>query len=765
MNYVEPVGPTNAKIVFVGDYPRGMESIPFSHPSDSNMLTELCALAGIPKSQVYMTYIVKVCPPASDISRLSVEEKELWIERFYKELDKLSPNVIVPMSVLKCGIALSTLTDRAGLTKYRGSILTSPYTEAKVIPTYHPSDILKQYELKAIALLDFKRIADEAKTSALVRPFRQYIIEPTFRQVMDTLQDMMDNAEYISFDIETFPNVVSCLGLSDRPDRAICIPFIRDGGAYWPSRYEEAEIWQAIGRLWQMDKKFVAQNAMYDCAYLARYHGLWPQTGIYMDTMLAHKACYAEFPKGLNFLCAMYTKEPYYKDEGKEWKNVKNWHQYWTYNCKDAAITLEVCHALEKEVVNFGVQENMKHMLDMIEPLLVTTLRGVKFDSTYVKELKEISTVTLAAAEVKLNELVGEPVNVKSPKQLHTLLFTKMGLPMKIKGKTGKVTTDSEALKELARSHPSPIFDAIFDIRKHAKLIGFLNSPVDTLDGRMRCSYNIAGTETGRLSSSGSMFGGGTNLQNIQHGPTRKLFCCDQGKKGAYSDLAQAEARIVGYQTRDESLIKIFEDPARDIHTEMACEIFGIPADRVREEADIPHNINHFSYRDLSKRAIHACDYDIGSMHLGKILGVPTKVAEGIKSKYYATHPLIRQNQLNIQRQLKMTCTLNTIFGRRRYFHGRMDEATFREAYAYIPQSMVGDLLNMGLKKVYKELGDKVDILLQVHDAIMWQADEDIFDSLVSQVEECLQIPLEMNGFKFIIPADTKVGYNWGEME
>src|SRR5207244_6946508 len=158
-----------------------------------------------------------------------------------------------------------------------------------------------------------------------------FVMIPSFEQVIDY---MTDKHEAIEFDIETVGSMVRCLALSDKPNEAICIPFISfpnqtgttgtnfvlfpsatgssQGTSHWPQEHELAII-RELDRVFRSEVPLIAHNFPFDSVILAREFGISFKQ-VSMDTMLAHHTCYCELPKGLDFLCSFYTRVPYYSD-------------------------------------------------------------------------------------------------------------------------------------------------------------------------------------------------------------------------------------------------------------------------------------------------------------------------------------------------------------------------------------------------------------------------------------------------------------------
>ena len=385
--------------------------------------------------------------------------------------------------------------------------------------------------------------------------------------------------------------------------------------------------------------------------------------------------------------------------------------------------------------------------------------------------------------------LWGKGLNYNSPKQLQEILYTCLSIPPITSNKKGNisVTTDRRALESLIEDFPraEPLCRTILQARDLEGLIEVLTKDLDD-DGHMRCSYQVAGTETGRWSSQTSVFDTGTNLQNITPS-LRRIFLPDPGWTFCNVDLEQAESRGVAYLSGDERYIEACE--SADLHTTVAHMVFGIENDK--KAAERPY-YRHFTYRDMAKRAGHGLNYGLTPTSLARHMKITVKEAfkmymrylggelpevrahnlelmdlphtmHGTLVRFPGAFPGIRAWHLSTQVELETEGELTTPLRRRRQFWQRLnDSATLREAIAYKPQSMIGDLLNIALWRVWNDLdGPKLRVFGQVHDSIMFQVLNSEVDNMLPRVLECMRNPVEINGRTLVIPAEVKIGKNW----
>lgn len=781
-------GPKTAKIVIVGEAPGATEDstgIPF-HGASGELLDRMLSRVGIDRSACFVTNVVHTRPPKNDFDyflRPKVRpEYALGVMQLKKDLDVIRPNVVIALG----GQALRALTSKNSIDKWRGSILESTLCKGtKVIGTYHPAYILRIWDYKCVAEFDLKRAADEAATPEIIRPHRDFYLDPD-AATRELLAREMESAEWLSIDIECVSTPtgwrLACVGFSDRPDRAMVIPVRGD-----------ADI-AIVRRLCTSPARKVFQNGTFDCTVL-KQNGI-EVTRFEWDTMLAHHALYAEsasgsdemsamggnkkgqtsaLKKGLGFLTSIYTKEPYYKDDGKLWHETNDLQMFWRYNALDAAVTREIRDVQEVELREFGVVPVFDHAMSLVRPLMACTDRGIRIDLDVRAQLTEKYSAEIVRLQSFLDAAAGGPVNVKSSDQVMKLLYDVLKLPPKRNRITGNPTANKDAINELAQKHSHPVLLTILEIRNRRDFIErYLNAAVDA-DGRMRCSFDITGTRSGRLSSRQSIYGSGTNLQNI---PARKpageairrMFVADPGKVFVYRDYSQAEARVVAYLSRCTGLIELFEDPSRDIHTENAARIFGRKVARlVADGGDVTDD-----ERYLAKRVVHACNYGMAAPRLVQVVNEDSKdtgvtlthaQAQRLIDAYFMLYPEIRENfWREVENELRYTRTLDTPFGRKRTFYGRWDDKLLREAYSYKPQSTVGDLGAKALVACYHAVEQTIpgcELLLNVHDSILMQCDVQLAHRVAEAMERAMAIPITVHGRTFTIPTDCKVGRNW----
>lgn len=447
----------------------------------------------------------------------------------------------------------------------------------------------------------------------------------------------------------------------------------------------------------------------------------------------------------------------------------------WVYNGLDCCVTAEVLDAIAPQ---FDPQTRATYEFSkaLQAPVLEMKIRGILVDQERRNEVLKEYECQLAAIAASLEEIVTQGIGVptfnwRSPAQVKTLLYETLRIPpVKKRNSRGEYapTVNRDALEQLdLYFYAQPIVSHILRLRDIGKKISVLKTDIDP-DGRMRTSYNIAGTTTGRFSSSLSEFGTGTNLQNIEE-LLRSVFIADPGMKLAYIDLEQAESRLVGAIEWN-----LFGDgryldacESGDLHTSV-CRLAwgGLPwtgeLGKDREVAEQPFYRQH-SYRHMAKVLGHGTNYNGKPYTMSKHTKLDAKLIAEFQGKYFLAFPSHQRWHAAVASQLLTQGNLTTLTGRRRWFFGRRnDDAVIREAIAYDPQGSVGDILNRGMLQVWRL--NICQLLLQIHDAILVQYPEETEDKILPQLLSALKAPISLrNNRTLLIPSEAHTGWNWSK--
>lgn len=246
------------------------------------------------------------------------------LERLADEIAEVDPNLVICLG----NTPLWALGGNTGISKLRGTTRTSTHTITgyKLLPTYHPAAVLRQWELRPTTIIDLIKAKRESAFPEIRRPSREIWIEPALEDIERFFQTYCVDCQILGVDIETAGDKITCIGFAPRHDLALVVPFLdtrKSNKSYWPDRDTEVRAWYLIrGVLENRKIKKVFQNGAFDIAFL------WRSVGIKVysaeeDSMLCHHALQPESLKSLGFLGSTYTDERSWKSERKFTTTIK----------------------------------------------------------------------------------------------------------------------------------------------------------------------------------------------------------------------------------------------------------------------------------------------------------------------------------------------------------------------------------------------------------------------------------------------------------
>jgi uracil-DNA glycosylase len=453
-----------------------------------------------------------------------------------KRICKSGSNTLVPLG--QQALELCTGISKAVM-KWRGSPLIGLERVGGrfVVPTIHPAATIHGvYLWRYLIISDLKKAYRQSTSSKTLAPERSILIRPTFKEVMLYLEDCKRQGR-VSTDLEVINHQVSCFCLVHKPLEAMVVPFMDEQGEMWTEE-EECKIWKGYADLmYDKDVMKINQNIVgFDAPFLMMQNNIYVR-GPIGDTMIAQHSLYPEFNKGLDFIASVHTDEPYWKDEGKMWKNQGgDWPTFWRYNGKDGCVSLEAWDVLAEELTERGMWTTYNFTADMLPSLLYATMDGLAVDFKSLEQTKRAIEAQIAKLEAELLDIADYEFNPLSPAQVKKYIYDHKGVKP-YRNASGGVTTDDKALSRIIRKHPD-LREAKYvqELRAKKKLKAtYLDVEADP-DGRLRCSWNPRGTWTGRLSSSKTIFDRGLNLQNLD--PAFKQFIVDDDDDMEISEVA-----------------------------------------------------------------------------------------------------------------------------------------------------------------------------------------------------------------------------------
>ena len=740
---LQPSGPCPAKIMLVAEWPSEVDlqyGVPLAGYSGKDFDTVL-KLAGINRSECFVTWALRTPPAGGDIGQLiAVKKKDITkyhqilgdkyvlpsviadAATLFQEIAFCQPNVIIALG----NVSMWLLTGNWGITSWRGSELTTTCTgkEIKVIPTIAPVMLNRQLSYRPAVVHDLKRAKRESQTAEITRVEYDFIIRASYNETIAVLASLQREVEKgklnLAIDIETRSGHIACIALAWNTKSAICIPLMcaEKPAGYFPLEEEVEVLWALKELLTHENCQGIGQNFHYDAQYIFRHWFFHPR--LIYDTMIMQHALFSNMEKGLGYLSSVYCEHHiYWKDEGKTWDVHTGEEQLWNYNCKDAIATFEVCSSLLELATNLNMMKVVEFQLSLYEPVLETMERGLRMD---FQQRGALAIELMQAIEQRrdwINEVCETELNTASPVQMMDYFYNVLKQKPIISRKTKKPTCDDEALGKLAAKEPLllPLVKQISELRSLSVFNStFIAAPVDS-DGRMRSTFKIAGTDTYRFASSENAFGTGMNLQNVPKGGAtatlslpniRKLFIPDPGKMFFDIDLSSADLRIVVWES-DEGEMKAMLREGLDPYTEVAKEFYQ---DRSIDKKD--------PRRQTFKSFCHGTHYLGTAKGLAERLGLLVHEAERTQAWYFSRFPKIKLWQDELKNQIFSRRMVENVFGYKFHILERIEGTVINEVAAWIPQSTVAILINHAYRNIFDNLKE-VEVLLQVHDSLAGQ--------------------------------------------
>jgi uracil-DNA glycosylase family 4 len=792
--------PSLYRIAVIGEAP-GEEEENHHRPfvgKSGQFLTNVMRDVGIDRPTCLMGNICQVRPPANRIEAFRWEGEEIQegLAKLNEDIRRFNPNICVLLGGTPLRAALG---DKHKITDWRGSLfkcddITSPFYGRKCIAALHPAFVLREFSGYPLLKFDLKRARDEGTTPTLNLPTRELILNydaGTLCYIMDT----WPSGQRCSLDIEGGLGGWPCVSLSARPTKGFVIAW---------RKFDEAahgRILQAFARLMaRRDVPKVLQNSLYDNFVLSYGFGILIRN-VAEDTMLKGWEIYSELPKALGVQASIWTREPYYKFERKS----DDSDILYRYCAKDSTVTLEICQNQDNVLEGSGLTHYHKNV-EMLNPLLYMELRGIKYDTKNVEQKlkethEEIQKVGEALNQIAGTELRGTKGSL-SAKRLASALYDKLGYPKQYKklqygslkqaAGVKTLTTDIEALLTLRKRQPNDRFlDGVLKHRHLEGLIETLSIKCDP-DGRVRCGYNVVGTETGRLTCYTSPTGAGANLQTI----TKKLrdnYIADDEYEMFQCDLAGADGWTVAAHCARLGDPTMLDDLRSGIKiAKVIVLLYQLGVDINKLDRDSLANAIRVVDPDAweyfaCKRVQHATNY---------LVGVPTLCAQVMKDSFklsgepiYLEHAQGRAFQdlyksryrgLELYHswahsKLLADGLLTSASGHTRVFFGRRFgtgiHETIKEFLADEPQQNTTWATNLAMLALWNDPENRrpdgsliIEPLHQVHDALIGQWPVAARDWAKRKVQKYFNNVLKIAGIDICIPFEGRYGRSWGEL-
>ena len=409
------------------------------------------------------------------------------------------------------------------------------------------------------------------------------------------------------------------------------------------------------------------------------------------------------------------------------------------YAAEDADVTLRLWMLLKPRLAGEKVASVYERLERPLIPVLAQMEQyGITVDRSILARMSNDFAARMETLAQDILQLAGEDFNIASPKQLGEILFDKMGLQGGKKAKTGAYSTSADVLEDLAASGVE-IASKVLDWRHLAKLKStYADALVECIlpeTGRVHTSFSMVGASTGRLSSSDP------NVQNIpirtsEGRQIRTAFIAAEGCKLISVDYSQIELRLVAHVAGEQSMIEAFKDGI-DIHARTASEVFGIPLDQMDAET-----------RRRAKAINFGIIYGISAFGLARQLSIPQGEARDYIAAYFDNFPGIRDYMERIKTEAREDGFVETLFGRRIHIRGMVGGNAAHRGFAERQainapiQGSAADIIKRAMIRIppaLKAAGIKADMLLQVHDELIFEAPAASADEAVAHITRIME--------------------------
>lgn len=647
--------------------------------------------------------------------------------------------------------------------------------ENPFLPIY---DDLVHYEMNAaLRTLKAKALFDESqsKGDTIIKVEKMAIPKC---DNLDGCSVLIDNDEALHHLIQTLPHNAliafdtETTGLDATKDHLVGFSFSTDGknGYYVPMKHSYLGVGdqvsseaaaQAIQAIFE--RRVIGHNIKFDLHFVTRFLEV-DRLNIYADTMVMAWLTDSARSLSMDNLSQnlLHHEMIHFKDTVKKGENFASVaiEDACKYAGEDAYITYRLYEVLREQLLLKGGQDALDEAFNVEFPFTMTLLgmedAGITVDTAVLETFKKEVALEIATLTEQIHSACGTVFNLNSPKQLGVILFETLNLPHGKKTKTG-YSTDEQVLDGLKNEHL--VIPMLLQYREYHKLYSTYIEPLIALAqndfaSRIYTSFVQTGTATGRLSSKNP------NLQNIPVKTAlgmriREAFVAPAGKKLIGIDYSQIELRLLAHFSQDSVLVNAFNE-GHDIHMQTAMALFG------ETEAA--------SKRNIAKTVNFGLLYGMGQKKLSDTLGITTKEAKEIIERYFETFPSVKGYFSGIVEQAKEMGYVETLLHRRRYFDfgsatPMLKAAYERESVNTVFQGSASDLIKLSMNKIdtmIRAEGLRARMLLQIHDELIFEVDEDVAEEYASRFVDVMENILELR-----VPLKTSmhIGNHWGELK
>jgi len=771
-------GPSNPKLVIVGEAPGGQEvrsGVPFIGPS-GQLLDAALSAVGVEPSATYRTNVVLCRPPSNRPP--SDQEIACCRPRLLVELRE-RPGAVVTMGAT----AAKALGSTKGILAIRGAWANAPGLDGRAyLPTLHPAFVLRQPAALVDMINDLEKALVERATP--VPPFKPTIIDTVWQM------ELAPGAQLV-YDVETdAQGDLLSINLAWGPNISDTCVLVGDA----------IKALQKLDRLHRSGVQYIAHNGKFDVEAL---HRAGIEARLDFDTMLAHYALderkggsnvEGQFQRGvhgLKVLASQYFDSGNYDAEadqlakarprGKAGEGMPSYDMarvplnlLATYGTLDAHYTWRLKQLFEVRLREVGIYDNLFQALLMpaSEAFTIVEIRGMYIDRPALNALKARWELEIEDIHDDLCVLGGEYFNPRAPAQVARILYDKLKLPTPPKraqvGSSfkggGERSTDKTALTLIQTLHP--IVKKMLLYRRVQKLLSAYVEAIYShlsADSRIRTNNKVHGTEVGRIQSEDPSLHNLPRADDKEEGQygkaIRDLFAATPGYLFGAGDLSQAELRVAAFLSRDLVLMQAFKDGG-DPHSNVAKRVFGEGSGE--EERYVAKAINFGVLYGGKKKTLVARVMDLRGFRPSMVAN-PREVDDIVQNYMDTMTRLFEWREEQFQRARK-DGYVETLMGRRRRFMFINDENEDEVRKACVHAQVAGlasDINTLAFARLTKE-GYRT--LLTVHDSILFEAPIADIKPVSQYVVQCMMD--EWNKWITDVPgaADVKVGERWGSL-
>ena len=824
--FVPSEGSLNAEVVFCGDSPWKTEvarNRPLIGPA-GDVYNALLEEADLERRDVFTTNVVH-CKPNNLGEAYPPGVVELCTELFLKrELERIKPKLVVPMG----NSALKGMGVKENITRIRGLVKEHEFKGKiyNILPTYHPSFILRKPAYLPYSAQDFESIQyflDHGRSQPQNTGLNYKSV--TTEKEVDAFFDEFATAKFIAWDTETTgldyrTDEILSMSFSFASHTGYCLPFYilpyaENNRVKLQTVFNDAVVTKLLYYLSRQDKVFFFHNGKFDLRMMHHFfqRHFRMQFNIdrirWYDTMAMYGLLNENTSQSLKEISKIHTDLRYTSEElatvkGGQMKKA-TLDQMTKYSVKDTDATLRLGLKFAKELKNDNLWNiYCKHTasdMKVANILFKMELFGAPIDHTEISKLEHFMQTKLTHYHKRMERIVGREFNPNSSDQLRVVLYEDLKFPTpEKKTKGGKLSTDKEVVNELIEQFPKNKFLKYFRYHRDYSSIektfvrGF-EKKLDK-DGRLHPDFGFTRTVSGRIVCYKPNLANIPRDREFEEGvfvSIRSLFASAPGKKIIYADSSQIEFKVAAVLSGDEKIIHALFVERADFHDLVARALYPKYEDTLRKfhdaEEKLKNKISSTRLREKYEDIVKSCqiilkvgrtrskNFNFGRIYgaqlptLAASLGTTVEKVEPFINRLTKRYPQFESFIQDTPQQAIREGELINPFGRRRRFPPTPDERVeseqARQGGNFLPQSSAAYTIRAALVRIataFERVGMDSYPFNIIYDSVMCESPNDeVYDASQIMVNELLAPVPELGNHSFAI--EWGVGQSWQESE